>query len=813
MSAFDPNRPPATGPEWNGSRVSHVPVEPGGTPNPLEANKSNDDPPFDFAPPEDIPIDEGVCMDEWTAEAPDEPPTGNGHDPDPADAGKLIPDRDALVLFVDTMFKNADTRGYVSLRAFRDNDKRDEKPILIEAIRLNDPDFAAILFERARQAATWDDPAVFCPPVTTFQNHQNAKTDNIFEGVDLSTECDQFPLLARHRLEALLGTATVVVESGGEWMNPETGEIEPKVHLHWRLKVPTRNKVEHELLKEARTLATNLVGGDKTNKSVVHPIRWPGSWHRKKTPRLAKIVASSDNEINLDEALDILREATGTQDFGSAGGRVNGAPPDFDAFGFEKTGKLRAPHDAAVAAALAAIPNDSELKDEKGNYIHDWNYWNEMGMKTWAATGGSEAGRAAFHEWSAKARKYDKAATDARWDHYRTSPPTKAGFGTLVWLARQHSPGWTYESAKDYTAEFAVEPIDPVDLWAKFDPPTLPRGLLPKVIEDFAFDRGMTMGCDMSGIAAGALAVCAGAIPDDIRLQPKKHDTEWQETARIWVVLVGPPSTMKSPMTSAVTKPLRRIDNEMARDNQDAMDEWLRLPKKEQRETPRPKQPRAMMMDTTIEAAQDILKDSPDGVLLDQDELSGWFGSMDKYSGARGAQKDRAFWLQAYNGGSYTVSRITRGNLFIPNLSVSILGGVQPGPLRKLADGGEDDGLLQRFIPIMTSPAVDGRDEAPGEAVFDYSDLINNLRELKPPTTQGILRTAIALKFDGGALKIREEIEKKNLTLMKMEGINRKLTSHFGKYNGIFARLCVVFHCVEHAGGKFRSPDIAHFFA
>ena len=35
--------------------------------------------------------------------------------------------------------------------------------------------------------------------------------------------------------------------------------------------------------------------------------------------------------------------------------------------------------------------------------------------------------------------------------------------------------------AKDYTAEFAVEPIDPIDLWAKFDPPTPPRGLLPKV--------------------------------------------------------------------------------------------------------------------------------------------------------------------------------------------------------------------------------------------------------------------------------------------------------------------------------------------
>jgi hypothetical protein len=54
------------------------------------------------------------------------------------------------------------------------------------------------------------------------------------------------------------------------------------------------------------------------------------------------------------------------------------------------------------------------------------------------------------------------------------------------------------------------------------------------------------------------------------------------------------------------------------------------------------------------------------------------------------------------------------------------------------------------------------------------------------------------MTFDDGAQKIRKELEKKHLGLVKLEGINRKLTSHLGKYNGIFARLCVVWHCVEH---------------
>ena len=91
----------------------------------------------------------------------------------------LNPDREMLAQFAGLMFKNADPSGFVSLRAFRDNDRRDEKPILIEAIRLDDPDFAAIVFERARQAAVWDVPAVYCPPIATFKTPRNAKTDNL----------------------------------------------------------------------------------------------------------------------------------------------------------------------------------------------------------------------------------------------------------------------------------------------------------------------------------------------------------------------------------------------------------------------------------------------------------------------------------------------------------------------------------------------------------------------------------------------------------------------------------------------------------
>lgn len=340
--------------------------------------------------------------------------------------------------------------------------------------------------------------------------------------------------------------------------------------------------------------------------------------------------------------------------------------------------------------------------------------------------------------------------------------------------------------------------VDPVDLWGKFEPPSLPRGLLPDVIERFAHDQGMDMGADMSAIAVSALAVCAGAIPDSVRLQVKRHNTGWFEAARLWVALVGPPSSKKSPIMTAAARPLRKIDADQARDYADQRAVYDKLPKEEKLKTNPPKQVRSILQDTTIEAAQDVLKDSPDGLLCYQDELSGWFGSMDKYSAGRGSAKDRSFWLEAFNGGTYSVQRVGRGLVYIDNLSISLLGGIQPEPIRQIADEAVDDGLLQRLLPIMVSPAKAGRDEAASPVVAEYTALIRHLHCLGNAT----------LRFDDGAQAYRQELELKHLNLLSLEFVHRKLAAHIGKYDGIFARLCVIWHCTENMVGFGDIPAV-----
>ena len=371
------------------------------------------------------------------------------------------------------------------------------------------------------------------------------------------------------------------------------------------------------------------------------------------------------------------------------------------------------------------------------------------------------------------------------------------------WLARYNEIPRAVRSGREKfgaAAETAAQAVRPVDLWGAFTPPPLPHGLLPKAIEDFAVQQGELMGADPAGLAMAALTVCGAAIKDGIQLQVKTYDRGWMESARIWTALIGDPSTKKTPIMRTAARPLVKIDDELWSKYTDALARYNDLDKEEKKGAEPPPQVRARLEDTTIEAAQEVLKDTPGGVLLLQDELSGWFGSMDKYSGHRGAAKDRGFWLQAWNGGSYAFNRVSRGAGMVGNLSVSLLGGIQPDLIRKLAADTHDDGLLQRLFPIVLGPATVGIDAPVAVEIGAYNTLVEKLYALTPGSISFWGAGANFhnhLEFDAAAQAVRRELERKHLDLMTLEVLNKKLAAHIGKLDGLFARLCIIWHCVE----------------
>src|SRR5919106_1475231 len=202
---------------------------------------------------------------------------------------RLEADRAELARFVDATFRYADDGTHAVLRTFAEGSNE-----VLASVRvpLNSTGVEALIDHAARQAtkaANAVRPAVFAPPVATFVGTR-ARERDLGNGLVLTVEADFAPTTARRNLEYLIGSATVVVASGGQWTDPETGAVEDKLHLHWRCREPSRSGPEHAALKRARALACAFVGGDATAVSLVHPLRWAGGWHRKNEPRLARIV-------------------------------------------------------------------------------------------------------------------------------------------------------------------------------------------------------------------------------------------------------------------------------------------------------------------------------------------------------------------------------------------------------------------------------------------------------------------------------------------------------------------------------------------
>jgi hypothetical protein len=223
-------------------------------------------------------------------------------------APSLEADRPQIARFVDALFRYADEGTYVSLRSFYDGTQR-VFGIIPHTLTSDLSRLVDAATREATRAARCGSPVVFAPPIATFSNPEQAREVDLANGLALSVECDSGAQAARTMLETLLGPATIVVASGGEWVDPELGTIEPKLHLHWRLTEPTRDEEAHAQLKKARSLAMLLVGSDPTSKPAVHPMRWPGSWHRKAAPRLARIVSDTEAEIELVDAIQKLEEA------------------------------------------------------------------------------------------------------------------------------------------------------------------------------------------------------------------------------------------------------------------------------------------------------------------------------------------------------------------------------------------------------------------------------------------------------------------------------------------------------------------------
>jgi hypothetical protein len=295
---------------------------------------------------------------------------------------------------------------------------------------------------------------------------------------------------------------------------------------------------------------------------------------------------------------------------------------------------------------------------------------------------------------------------------------TREELDTLI----EQAPNWQAGADKSDAADSLFDP------WAEYIVPTFPLDILPPVAQEFVRAQSVLIGCDRSGMAMAVLATFSGSLSHRFALRMMRNG-DWYENGRLWVLLVGDPSKKKTPIFNTATRPIVEHYDCVYQKYQDELRDYEAAKESDIKATePTPPQ-RLVCSDITIEKLADILAQFERGLLVKRDEIAGWVGGMEKYASGRASASDRGFWLQAFDGGPYHVDRIKRGETYIRNLSVSLLGGIQPARLAEL-NGLTTDGLLQRFLPVMMGPSQLPVDEPSNHE--DYSALVRKLIFAKP---------------------------------------------------------------------------------
>lgn len=351
------------------------------------------------------------------------------------------------------------------------------------------------------------------------------------------------------------------------------------------------------------------------------------------------------------------------------------------------------------------------------------------------------------------------------------------------------------------------------DEWAPF-----PVESLPVVLRNFAQEVARTMCVDEAFVVLPALGAAAGSIGNTYRIHVKEA---WYEPSILWTVLVAESGTGKSPCIREVLAPLReREPVERAKYTKDQkVYEWLWPKLKEtceiwlknnmkvpnllvQQITP-PKPPefvrhRFMVGDTTTAALSRILQETPRGVLLHCDELTSWIGSFDKYRSSRGT--DQAFWLSIHSAEPLLIDR--KGEqIQIPRPAVSIVGGIQPGILRRVLRAEHwESGLLARILMAMppTKPKKWNAAGVPEDVKSSMANALGKLLDLQPEARDPWVPRTISMS--PAACKVFGRFyDEHNEDLSKKSDAVR---SAYAKLEGCCARLALILHLFKRAAGE-----------
>lgn len=359
------------------------------------------------------------------------------------------------------------------------------------------------------------------------------------------------------------------------------------------------------------------------------------------------------------------------------------------------------------------------------------------------------------------------------------------------------------------------EIVEPGEIWPALKPEnqtttkeSFPIHCLPKVAADFVqiVSDSTATPLDFSGV--GVLGAMATALGASCRLEIKSG---WHEYPGIWIAIAARPGSAKSPALAACFKPVFSIQKDLNQKFRQAMSFYQegkeRAKKDPSAELPSKPNPEFIVLgDATQEALIKFLAENPRGGGIFSDEILGWLGCHGKYQSGGG--NDRQTFLEIWSNSPVSHHRKHDGTIFSDRPVLTIVGGITPSGLPKLA-GNSVDGFLNRFLLTNPNerPSKFSRTGISEGAQLTYLKFIRKLWELEPDCKDAFNIMPKTVYLSEAALDILEAFHNEVQEELTGNNIPEIFRGSFSKGPSQLARLALILHA-----GKFVSGEIDDFF-
>lgn len=483
----------------------------------------------------------------------------------------------------------------------------------------------------------------------------------------------------------------------------------------------------------------------------------------------------------------------------------------------------------SMVGAISASWDEIKEALYKINASVNRDQWVTIGMALHYAgqqSNNNDDALAIWNDWSSQSEKYQGMRDiNDRWKSFSVDEKG-VKLGTLFKIAADH--GWK-RPIPDVNTLFAAvnQSSHPDNIFSKLTmlrkPPVCHLNLFPELLATRAAEIAEIVGCDpVVPILAGLAAVC-GAVDKRTRLMV--HEL-WTVPPVLWLMTIGESSDKKSPGSQPMHKILQKLQQEQSGKHKADLLMWKGQEAKYasqlkaftafhqsadtmlsnslapvvQALAPEPKDLRLLIDDITSQKVVHMAGGRPRGFLLFLDEMSHWLKMVnDSKSG-----DNRSTWIDGFNTVNHKVmDRVGAGTIEAEHFAVAIYGNVQPAIFKNHMIKSSEDGLLQRFLPVI----IDGDKNKKWREIPVY---MTNIDEFENKIRDIFNLEPVTVKLSEDA---KAEFEKFSDWYQDMR--NAELTlrtsqcymSSFGKIEGSLLRMAIVFHLLENTHSQVLSLE------